>query len=56
MDLEQAKKLLMEELKQRQEVCESELLAVLEKHNCVFQIDLKLNSNQIIPNLTIVAK
>lgn len=56
MDLEQAKQLLMEELKQRQEVCESELLAVLEKHNCVFQIDLKLNGNQIIPNLTIVAK
>jgi uncharacterized protein YejL (UPF0352 family) len=56
MELEEAKKLLMEELKQRQEVCETELMAVLDKHNCVFQVDLKLNGNQIIPNLTIIAK
>jgi uncharacterized protein YejL (UPF0352 family) len=56
MEIEEAKKLIEAEKQQRADSCEAELLAVLEKHNCVFQIDLKLNGNQIIPNLTIVAK
>ena len=47
MELEEAKKLLMEEEKKKQEVCIAEVDAVLKKHGYV----LKIQSNFIIvPN------
>jgi hypothetical protein len=56
MDITEAKQLIEEEKKERAAICEKELLQVIEKHNCIFQIDLKLNGNQILPNLLIIAK
>jgi hypothetical protein len=52
MDITEAKQLIEEEKKERAAICEKELLQVIEKHNCIFQIDLKTKRKPNITQLT----
>jgi len=56
IDIQKASQIVEQEKKERINQCSKEIMVVLKKYNCDFDVTMVLGQNRILPNIQVISK